>query len=347
MKKGCLIVVLVLLLTACAKLSVSEATPTTAALPESTAILAPSPETINTQGALTVVRLPVGYIPDIQFAPLYVGIEKGFFEQQGLAIVLDYNNEIDSVQLVAANELQFAVVSGEQVLLSRAQGLPVVYVMNWFSQFPVGIASLSDKGIISPADLRGHSIGTPVLYGASYIGLTALLKQAELSELDVTLDSIGYAQVEALTTGMDDAVVVYINNEPIKMEKLGYSVNVLGVSDYYNMVGNGLITNEKTLNEQSDLVRRMNAAFVNAITYTIGHPEEAFEICHHFVESLSQADQDTQYAILLASIELWENDTIGYSNPQAWQNMHDILVEMALLASPLDLNQAYTNDFLP
>lgn len=347
MRKGVFVTLLVLVVSACATFTVSEESPTPAVLPESTAVLAPSPETIDTPGNLTTVRLPVGYIPDVQFAPLYVGIEKGFFEEQGLAIVLDYNNEIDSVQLVAADELQFAVVSGEQILLGRAQGLPVVYVTNWFNQFPVGIASLSEKGIRMPSDLRGRSIGTPVLHGASYIGLVALLKQAGLSELDVTLDSIGYAQVEALTTGMDDAVVIYSNNEPVKLAKMGYEVDVIRVSEYYNMVGNGLITNERTLSEQPDLVRRMSAGFVKAIAYTINHPEEAFEICHHFVESLSQADQETQYAILLESIELWKSERIGFSDPQAWQNMHDILVEMSLLASPMDLDQAYSNEFLP
>lgn len=347
MKKLLLILIGSILLAGCAKLTLQEEISTEAVLPEPTAILAPSPESINTPGMLTTIRLPVGYIPDVQFAPLYVGIEKGFFEEQGLAIVLDYNNEIDSVQLVAVNELQFAIVSGEQVLLGRAQGLPVVYVTNWFKQFPVGIVSLDEKNISSPMDLKGHSIGTPVLYGASYIGLTALLKQAQISELDVTIDSIGYSQVEALTSKMDDAVVVYINNEPIKLQKLGYEVNVMKVSDYYNMVGNGLITNEKTIIEQPELVKKMSAALVKSITYTVDHPEEAFEICHHFVENLSQADQETQKAILLASIELWRSEDTGFSDTQAWQNMHDILVEMSLLTTPQDLTLAYSNEFLP
>ena len=35
------------------------------------------------------------------------------------------------------------------------------------------------------------------------------------------------------------------------------------------------------------------------------------------------------------------------SDPQAWQNMQDTLLKMGLLKQPLDINKAFTNQFIP
>jgi NitT/TauT family transport system substrate-binding protein len=297
--------------------------------------------------AVTAVRLPVGYIPDIQFAPLYVAMDKGYFQQEGVKLSMDYNTETDAVALVGANKLQFAIASGEQVLLGRAQGLPVVYVAGWFQQYPVGVATNANLNVQKPADLKGKKIGIPLLAGASYIGLRALLDAGGLKESDVTLDVIGYNQVQALSAGQEQAIVVYINNEPVQLKAKGYAVNVLKVGDYLQLVGNGLITNETVLKENPDLVRRMVKAMLEGISYTMAHPDEAYTISTHYVENLAKADTVVQKQVLATSMDLWKTNHLGYTDPKAWTNMQDILLKMGLLKAPMDLTKAYSNTYLP
>jgi len=292
------------------------------------------------------VRFPVGYIPNVQFAPLYVAMEKGYYRQEGIELDIDYSFETDAVALVGANELQFATVSGEQVLLGRGQGLPIVYVLTWYQKYPVGVAALKEKNLRQPSDLRGKRIGLPGLYGASYIGLIALMEAGGVKESDVTLDSIGFTQVEALIAGREDAVVVYVANEPNQLNAMGYPVDVLLTADYLPLVSNGILTNETTIRENPDLVRRMVRATWRGIAEAAAKAEEAFEISKKYVENLAQADQVVQKHVLASSIELWQVEKKGISDAQSWKNMHDILLGMNLLKQPLDVEQAYTNEFV-
>jgi len=297
--------------------------------------------------SLTHIKLSLGYIPNIQFAPLYVAAQKGYFSDAGVQIEFAYMDENQAVALVGANDIQFAVVSGEQVLLARAQGLPVVYVAAWYQQYPVSVIARSNLGIATPADLQGKTIGLPGPYGANYIGLRALLHAGGLSESDVTLDSIGYTQVEALAAGRDQAVSVYTANEPVQLRAQGYGLTELRVADYVQLASNGLITNETTAAGNPDLVRGMVAALLHGLSDTIADPQAAYQISLGYVENLAQADTAVQKQVLATSIGLWKAGRLGESNPAAWENMQTVLLDMGLLTQPLDWSQAFTNEFVP
>ena len=297
--------------------------------------------------SLTQVRLPLGYIPDIQFAPLYMAVQKGYFRDAGIQVTFDYSMETDITALVGADQIQFGVVSGEQVLLARAQGLPIVYVAAWYQQYPVSVVAKSDLNIHSPSDLRGKTIGLPGLYGANYIGLRALLHAGGLSESDVKLDSIGYTQVDALARDRDQTVSVYTNNEPVQLRSQGYSLTELRVADYVQLASNGLITNEKTISENPELVRGMVKAFLQGLADTIADPAAAYATSKAYVENLDQLDPVLQKQKLATAIGLWKADRLGYSQPKSWESMQTVLLDMGLLTKSLDLSKAFSNVFLP
>lgn len=301
----------------------------------------------NGTGTLTKIRLPMGYIPNIQFAPFYVAIKKGYFKDVGIDLEFDYKFETDGVALVGAGDLPFAIASGEQVLLARAQGLPVVYIAAWYQQYPVSVVAKSELGILIPQDLKGKKVGLPGLFGANYVGLRALLFEAKMSEDDVTLDSIGFNQVDLLAAGEQNIVVGYTANEPIQLRARGIPVTEIRVADYVQLASNGLLTNEKVIAGNPGLVSAFASAFLKGLADTIANPDEAFKISESYIPNFADLDPNVQKQVLETSIEQWKAEQLGYSDPQAWQNMRDVLLEMGLIPEKLDLSKAFTNEFIP
>ncbi|MFO7564071.1 MAG: ABC transporter substrate-binding protein [Enhygromyxa sp.] len=239
-----------------------------------------------------------------------------------------------------------AVVSGEQVLLARAQGIPVKYVVAWFQDFPVGVVAKTESGIQSPQDLVGKSIGLPGLYGANYIGLIALLNSAGVETSDLRMDSIGYNQVEALASDQVDAVAIYVANEPVQLRAQGYEINEITVADHVHLVGNGIITSEETIAKDPEMVKRFVSAFLQGLADTIADPEEAYQLSFAHIENLGDLDKDIQMEVLNRSIVFWREEPLGKIDPAGWENMLTVLLSMELLTDPIPVSEAYDTQFV-
>lgn len=295
---------------------------------------------------MTHVDLGVGFVPNVQFAPFYVAQAKGFYAEEGLDVALEHGYENDFVALTAKGERQFAIASGDQVILARAQGLPIAYVMKWYERYPVGVLALAESGIETPEDLIGASVGIPGLYGASYIAWKALVYVFGIDEAQVDLREIGFTQAEALSRKTVDAAVVYIANEPVQLQSAGESTVLIEISDYISLVSNGIVTSEKLIADNPDLVRRMVKASLRGVAYTVENPDEAFDIVRGFIPEMTDEDAPTQRAVLDASIELWRTDQPGISSDEAWQVSADFMRNSGLVDSAVEVDKLYTNEFV-
>lgn len=239
-------------------------------------------------------RFLLTFIPNIQFAPMYVSIEQGYFAEAGYDVTLEYLNEPDVIDLIAAGQVRFGVASGEQVILANVNSRPVTFVYNWFQDYPVGIVTGSESGITSIDDFKGKKIGIPGRFGASYTGLVALLIKANLTEADVELVEIGFNAPEALCIGQVDAAAVYSNNEPLQIEQRAAAgdcgaisgVTVIPVSQAGSFVSNGVITNADYIAEEPERVQAFVSAYDQGLKETINNPARAYLLSLPYVETL-------------------------------------------------------------
>ena len=243
-------------------------------------------------------RILLTFVPNVQFAPFYIGIESAYFAEAGFHVTLEHLQEPEVLDLVAVGQANFGVVSGEQVILARSRGRDVVYIFEWFQQYPVGLVYSSALDLSDLGDLRGKTVGVPGRFGASYSGLTALLQSAELSEDDIALNEIGFNAPEVFCLGRVDAAVVYINNEPLQIQRLAEAgqcgdveaVAVVTVASQVDLVSNGLIVSRALLDTEPQTVQRMVEALAVGVQRAIDNPAAAYLASLDYVESLPASD---------------------------------------------------------
>lgn len=362
-------------------------------------MLALSVVTVSAQDEPQDITFFMTFVPNVQFAQMYVGIEKGYFAEAGYNLTLEYGNEPDGVDLIALGERQFGLIAGEQVIVARANERPVVSVYEWWQEYPIVIVTAADSGIDTPQDLAGRTVGVPGRFGATYSGLVAFLAANDLTEADIDLQEIGFNAPEVVCVGGVEAAAVYGNNEPLQITQRAAagdcdaveSVNTIPVADYADLVSNGLVTNEDMIANQPERVRAMVAAFDQSVRDVIHNPFEAYLLSAPYIDNLPLADDfraaleaaaDEQAAflaenptraeiatnrerlyddltgqfapqallqlqVLMETVTLWDADQLGYADAESWELTQDTLLQMGFIEDPIDIENAFTNEFLP
>ena len=297
------------------------------------------------KGDMEQFALPMGYVANVQFSPFYVAQERGYLRDAGFDVTFDYRWETDGIQLVAAGEIPFSVASGDQVIQARSMGLPVIAIAGWYQTFPVGVMALQDVSLERPQDLRGLRIGIPETFGASYIGLRALLDVGGLTEADIDLQAIGYTQLATLIAGTVDAVVVYANNEPVVLAQQGTPFNVLYTADYVDLVSAVIVSSESYVASHPEAAKRFVGAFLKGLDDVLRDRDAAFRICEAVVEGLSD-NAVVQREVLNASIELWKAPQLGLMSPEAWEKAQEVMLSAGMIETASPVEQLYTNAFV-
>ncbi len=292
------------------------------------------------------VTIAMGFIPNVQFTPMYVAVERGYFKEQGIEVTLDYGMETDLLQRVGQDQLQFAIASGDQLILARANGLPVRYLVNWYRRFPVCVVSMADKGITDPQQLVGKTVGTPINQGASYIGWLAFLDEVGIEPDQVNLQVIGYTQVASLLENRVDAAICYTVNEPVQLRAAGHQINKFDLAGYTRLVSNGLISNDKTIKDNPKLVQAVVTAFLRGLEDTIKDPDAAFAITHKAIPEMDEPTAKLQRAVLQECVTLWSGEKLGASQPEDWAESVALLKSLGLITADLEPEQLYTNQFI-
>jgi NitT/TauT family transport system substrate-binding protein len=306
-------------------------------------------------GGPTPLKVGLGYIPSVQFAPFYLADQKGYYRDARLAVTFQNGQDADIIPLVAQGGLDIGIADGTSVIPAVANGIPIRYVATVYARFPSIVFAKASSGIASAADLRGKKLGIPVKGGSSWIMLQALLASAGLRPSDLQIvEYPDYGQGVAVRQGTVDAATGFVNNEPVQLELGGVKTVVLTVDAITPLPGQGLIAGATTLaGSKREALKAFVAATLRAMREIIADPSSGVDAAIAVVPELG-ADRTTQLAILRATVAAWQSaytdqHGLGAIDQDAWARSIDFIRSMpeSPLSTSVTAGQMVSEELLP
>lgn len=301
----------------------------------------------------TTYKIVLDWTPNTNHTGLYVAVDLGYFEKEGVSVEVVQPPEGSTTNLVGTGkgDAVFGISFQDSLAAAFAKkgdaAIPVSAIAALIQHNTSGILSLKEKGITRPALLGNHSYGT----WQSPIELAIIekiinddggnFKDLTLIPNEVT-DSI-----TALKTDFD-SVWVYYAWDGIAAKVKGLQTNYLNFADYdpaldyYSPV---LIANNDFLKNKPDVAKRVVKAVEKGYRYAIENPEKAADILLKHAPELdktlvveSQKWLKDQY---MADVKTW-----GYIEPQRWNGFYTWLNQNNLVENPIPNDYGFTNAFL-
>jgi NitT/TauT family transport system substrate-binding protein len=158
------------------------------------------------------VKLQLQWVTQAQFAGYYAALDQGYFRDEGLDVdILEGGVDIVPQTVLAQGQADFAIAWVPKALASREQGAGITDVAQVFARSGTLQVSFKDKGISSPADLRGKKVGNWGL-GNEYELFAAMTEAGIDPAKDVTLVQQQF-DMQALLKGDIDAAQAMDYNE--------------------------------------------------------------------------------------------------------------------------------------
>lgn len=146
----------------------------------------------------------------IQYLPLYVAIDKGLFEKNGLAVQkVTAGSGAAGVAAVIGGHADFSLQDPMTAMLANLKGATLVNVANVVAGVPVWVITPPDSPVKSVGDLAGKSVSTALPPSTSTYLLQRLINDQKLADVKMNTVQIG-TELAPVTAGRSEAAAVYM-----------------------------------------------------------------------------------------------------------------------------------------
>ena len=307
-------------------------------------------ESEDTAEDLKELDVVLDWYPNALHAFLYVAIDKGYYEEEGLKVNIRFpSNANDAISLVAAGQADIGLYYQQDVIQARAEQNVPVKSIGAVVQAPLNIVlSLQEKNITKPEDLVGKTIG----YAGTELSealIRSIMEYVDADYSDVTMVDVGFDLMSSMTTGNVDATIgCLVNHEVPQMEEEGFAVNWFdlddyGVPTYYEGI---FLANDEMIANDSDTLAAFLRASARGFADMKADPEAALAtlLANQNEENfpLSETVERKSMETLLPLMETSEAAFLSQSDA-CWQENIDWMLSQGLIEKVVSLDDVRVN----
>ena len=284
---------------------------------------------------------------------LHLAVEKGWFEKEGLDIeVQDGKGTINTIQLVGAGHVDVGQVQLGLMAPARNKGLPVKSFAGWIRRGD--LAALVDRKLQAKTvkDLKGLTL---VLFAKNPFVpfIDTFLKNGGLDRSEVKIVFVEPATMVGIYTAgkVDGLLVVGPWGLPV-VEKARPADPIVAADYGIAFPSYGFMTNEKTLAERPDDLRKLTKVQQKAWKYIYdgNHIDEAVSA---IISQRPEANLDR--TILKSQLEMYRDylhtprtkgKVYGWQSEEDWADAIELMEATNLIEPGSKPSDYFTNEFI-
>ncbi len=244
----------------------------------------------SADGELTAVK--VGVIPIVDVAPIYLGVQEGFFEDHGLDVTLEpAQGGAAIVPAVVSGEYQFGFSNVTSLLVGLSQGLPVKAVAPGnFSTGETGadfgaVVAPADSDIASAVDLVGRTVAVNTLNNIGDTTIRYVVDAGGGDPAAVEFVEMAFPEMPAAVTGGQvDAAWLVEPHLTLAVEQGAKIVSSNFVETDHDLLVAAYFTSDQEIAEDPETVEAFTAAMEESLTYAAQHPAETRAVLDTYTE---------------------------------------------------------------
>ncbi|MEZ6124338.1 MAG: ABC transporter substrate-binding protein [Planctomycetaceae bacterium] len=295
--------------------------------------------------ALPSVELALNWYAEAEHGGYVQAAEQGGFRRHGLDVKIRQGGPGAAslvIQELAAERIQFAVSSADLVILARAQKVPLVAVAAPLQQSPRCILVHQSSGIQSLEQLQNVTLAISdsrpfALWMKHKLPLTGVTMVPYSGDIGEFVRQPGFAQQG------------FVFSEPFVAREAGADPKVLMLSDIgFNPYNSLLVTTEKMIRQQPDIVRGMVEASIEGWAGYLQDPAATNAAIHRDNSEMSPAALQYGAKSMRPLCQPEDGVPLCGMTPERWQTLIDQIVEIGEIAEgSVQARECFDLSFLP